>query len=94
MSDSKEHTDDIQQRNLIKRKALDDEEIISEEEDEQEKEDDEEVRFNKTLLFEMDSVEMENYLKERYGSKIRAIDGDEDEITQQSLFPNVKSPNL
>ncbi|CAF2781546.1 unnamed protein product [Rotaria sp. Silwood2] len=43
MSDSKEHTDDIQQRNLIKRKALDDEEIISEEEDEQEKEDDEEL---------------------------------------------------
>lgn len=47
---------------------------------------------------------MEKYLKERYGPKSRGArgeyddydDGDQipDEITQQSLLPDVKSPNL
>ena len=44
---------------------------------------------------------MEKYLKERYGPKSRAIvddydDGDQIsyEITQQSLLPDFKSPNL
>ncbi len=44
---------------------------------------------------------MERYLKERYGPKGRGADDDDyfddqvpDEITQQSLLPDVKSPNL
>jgi transcription elongation factor SPT5 len=53
----------------------------------------------------MDPIEMEKYLRERYGPKgrgIRSGDADDyddydqipDEITQQSLLPDVKSPNL
>ena len=44
---------------------------------------------------------MERYLKERYGPKGRGLDEDDylddqipDEITQQSLLPDVKSANL
>jgi transcription elongation factor SPT5 len=44
---------------------------------------------------------MERYLKERYGRKGQGADDDDyvdtqipDEITQQSLLPDVKSPNL
>ncbi|CAF3857883.1 unnamed protein product [Rotaria sordida] len=53
---------------------------------------------------EMDPAEMEEYLKQRYGPKSRGTRGDydeyddgeqiPDEITQQSLLPDVKSPNL
>jgi len=52
----------------------------------------------------MDPIKMENYLKERYGPKSRGLGDDydgydagnqiPDEITQQSLLPDVKSPNL
>jgi hypothetical protein len=51
----------------------------------------------------MDPIAMEKYLKERYGPKSRGMRGDPDdydddqvpdEITQQSLLPDVKSPNL
>ena len=49
----------------------------------------------------MDPGEMEKYLKERYGPRIRGTrneydDNDQvpDEIAQQSLLPDVKSPNL
>ena len=51
----------------------------------------------------MDPDEIERYFKERYGPKGRAggdydecDDGNQipDEITQQSLLPDVKSPNL
>ena len=49
----------------------------------------------------MDPGEMEKYLKERYGPRIRGtrneyddIDQVPDEIAQQSLLPDVKSPNL
>ena len=50
----------------------------------------------------MDPAEIEKYLKERYGPRGRAGHDDEDygdyqipdEITQQSLLPDVKSPYL
>jgi transcription elongation factor SPT5 len=53
----------------------------------------------------MDPIEIEKYLKKRYGSKSRGMRGDSDdeyddddqvsdEITQQSLLPDVKSTNL
>jgi transcription elongation factor SPT5 len=50
----------------------------------------------------LDPDEIERYYKERYGPKGRGLrDDDEDddgqipdEITQQSLLPDVKSPNL
>jgi transcription elongation factor SPT5 len=51
----------------------------------------------------MDPDEMEKYLKERYGPKNRGANDDDDdylddqisdEITQQSLLPDVKSANL
>ncbi|UJR38519.1 hypothetical protein I4U23_031185 [Adineta vaga] len=50
---------------------------------------------------EMDPAKMVEYLKERYGRRDPALRDDEydddqipDEITQQSLLPDVKSPNL
>jgi transcription elongation factor SPT5 len=56
------------------------------------------------LYSEMDPAAMEKYLKERYGQKSRGARGEyddyddddqiPDEITQQSLLPDVKSPNL
>ena len=48
------------------------------------------------FLSEMDPVEIEKYLNGRYGPKSREIDDDQipDEIIQQSLLPDVKSPNL
>ncbi|CAF5176813.1 unnamed protein product, partial [Rotaria magnacalcarata] len=52
----------------------------------------------------MDPIAMEKYINERYGPKGRGTRGDydeyddgeqvPDEITQQSLLPDVKSPNL
>lgn len=51
---------------------------------------------------DIDPAAMEEYLKERYGRKNRLKDGDDydeisqvpDEIAQQSLLPDVNSPNL
>jgi transcription elongation factor SPT5 len=50
----------------------------------------------------MDPDEIERYFKERYGPRAGGAHDDEDhygdqipdEITQQSLLPDVKSPNL
>jgi transcription elongation factor SPT5 len=53
---------------------------------------------NLFLLGKMDPAKIEEYLTERYGSKSREIDDDDDqipdEIIQQRLLPDVKSPNI